>query len=665
MSNLSKKKPAVLGSTRFQGGGLLSTDFGLSGWPIVLLRAALIAGVGVWIYWPALYGDWIWDDVMYFSQNPLLNDPARLWKAWFQPGSFIEYYPIEQTVQWAQWRLWGDDTIGYHLTNVCLHLLSAFLVWRVLSKFGLRLAWVGGLIFAIHPMMVESVAWISELKNTLSLPPFLLAMCAWIDYEERKQPRDYFLALALFLVAMLCKISAAPFPAVILLYAWWKRGRIGWRDGLACAPFFVIAVMLSLISTWSGAWYLQSQAEVVGVAGIGGFFSQLALAGQALSFYFAKCFWPVGPLPIYPQWKIDPASPVQYLPWLVLAGVVYLLWMRRQTWGRHVLLGLGFFILTLAPFLGFIPISYMNFTWVMDHFLYVPIIGWIGIVVAGIERVDARLATSVHPLSTGILTAIMALLAFESHWYAAAFTNDETFWTYTIDRNPESWFAQNNLGVALVADGLYPEAISHYQEVLRLKPSYCDGHYNLGVALQKVGRADEAQEQYRQALKLNPVDGKIYINLADCLVRAGKTTEAIEKDEQAVKLLPNFAPLRYNLGSLFLQTGNVQAAIEQLKVAVKLDPRLAPAHENLGGALAQSGNVAAAIEQFQAAIEIDPDYVIARDNLGLALAQTGRVAEAIEQFQKALQINPNDEKARASLEGLRTRETPPDTAIKH
>ena len=127
---------------------------------------------------------------MYLSQNPLLHDPARLWKAWFQPGSFIEYYPLEQTVQWVQWQLWGNDTFGYHLTNVCLHLLGAFLVWRLLSKFGLRLAWLGGLIFAIHPMMVESVAWISELKNTLSLPPFLLAMCAWIDYEERGRKQD-------------------------------------------------------------------------------------------------------------------------------------------------------------------------------------------------------------------------------------------------------------------------------------------------------------------------------------------------------------------------------------------------------------------------------------------------------------------------------------------
>ncbi len=619
MAKRLNKKRTVVPEVEARDEGILSAEFVLPGWKLALLHAAIIIVAGVWIYWPALYGDWIWDDVMYFSQNPLLNDPARLWKAWFQPGSFIEYYPIEQTVQWAQWRLWGDDTIGYHLTNVCLHLLSAFLVWRVLSKFGLRLAWVGGLIFAIHPMMVESVAWISEFKNTLSLPPFLLAMCAWIDYEERKQPRDYFLALALFLVAMLCKISAAPFPAVILLYAWWKRGRIGWRDGLACAPFLLISVVLGLLTSWSGAWYMHSQWRTPAVVEIGGFFFRLALAGQALSFYFAKCFWPVGPLPIYPMWKVDPASPIQFLPWLVLAGVVYWLWRRRESWGRHVLLGLGFFILTLAPFLGFIPISYMSFTWVMDHFLYVPIIGLIGIVVAGIERVDARLARSVHPLSTGILTAIMALLAFESHWYAAAFTGEETFWTYTIDRNPEAWLAYDNFGKILLAAGEAEQAKEHFETVIRLKPELAEPYDNLANAYMQLGRIPEALEGYNQSLKRNPYASETH----------------------------------NNLGIVLAQTGHISEALAHFERALRRHPLYAEAHNNMGNALLLAGRTSEAIEHYRIAIQIDPSYADARDDLGLALAQTGHVPEAMEQFQRALQIDPNDDKARENLAKLR------------
>jgi Tfp pilus assembly protein PilF len=601
-------------------GAILTTEYTLSEWKLILIHAAVIVAAGLWIYRPALHGDWIWDDTLYLSQNPLLNDPARLWKAWFQPGSFIEYYPIEQTVQWAQWQLWGNDTLGYHLTNLCLHLLSAFLVWRLLAKFGLQFAWLGGLIFALHPMMVESVAWISEFKNTLSLPPLLLAMCAWIDYEERGRRADYLRALAFFLVAMLCKIGAAPFPVILLLYAWWKRGRVGWRDLLASEPFFVVSVTLGLITAWSGSWYMQGQLKNPAVVDIGGFLFRLALAGQTLSFYFTKCFWPLGPLPIYPQWKIDPSSPLQFLPWLVLACLACWLWRKRQGWGRHALLGLGFFVLMLGPFLGFIPISYLSFTWVMDHFLYVPIIGLIGIVVAGIECLDARLATAVHPFSTGLLTVILGLLAFESHWYASAFTSEETFWTYTTDHNPGAWLAHNNLGKVLLLDGEPEQAREHFETVIRLKPDLGEPYGNLATALAQLGRIPEATEAFRQALKRDP-----------------------------------YSPEANNgLGILLAQTGHTPEAIGHFQMALHRHPFYADAHLNLGNTLLQAGRPAEAIEQFQAAIQINPSYGPAYDNLGIAFAQAGRIPEAVEQFQKALEINPGDDKARESLAKLQT-----------
>jgi protein O-mannosyl-transferase len=618
MARRSNKRRNIIPEHPIRDEGILTTEYTLSEWKLVLIHAAIIIAAGLWIYSPAFHGDWIWDDAMYISQNPLLNDPARLWKAWFQPGSFIEYYPITETVQWVQWQLWGKDTFGYHLTNVCLHLLSAFLIWQLLGKFGLRLAWLGGLIFVIHPMMVESVAWISELKNTLSLPPFLLATCAYLDYEERGRRADYLRALAFFLVAMFCKIGLAPFPMVILLYAWWKRGRIGWRDLLASAPFFVISVVLGLITWWSSIWYMQGQLKNPAVVDIGGFFPRLALAGQTLSFYFTKCFWPVGPLPIYPQWKIDPSLPVQFLPWIVLAGVVYGLWLRRQSWGRHVLLGLGFFILTMGPFLGFSSISYMSFTWVMDHFLYVPIIGIIGIVVAGIERVDAQLATSVHPFSTGILTVIMGLLAFESHWYAAAFTGDETFWTYTIDRNPEAWLAHNDLGKILLQAGESEQARQHFETVIRLKPELGEPYSNLGVALVQLGRIPEAIEAFNQSLKRDP-----------------------------------YSPETNNdLGIILAQTGHTDEALAHFQQALHKHPLYADAHNNMGNTLLLTGHTTEAIKQFRTVLEIDPSNISAHDNLGLALSQTGQIPEAMEQFKKALEINPNDAKARDSVARL-------------
>ena len=210
-----KKSPPETGQLKAGDAKEISSVKSLGVTRATLLQALVIAAAVLWIYWPARHGDWLWDDEVNITDNAITQSATGLWSIWFEPGSQFDYYPIKMSAQWLQWHLWGMETLGYHLSNVFLHIMGALLVWRLLSKFGLRLAWLGGLIFAIHPVQVESVAWISEFKNTLSLPPFLLAMCAWIDYDDRRKAKDYFLALVLFLVAMLCKLSVVLFPLVI------------------------------------------------------------------------------------------------------------------------------------------------------------------------------------------------------------------------------------------------------------------------------------------------------------------------------------------------------------------------------------------------------------------------------------------------------------------
>ncbi|MEJ0000883.1 MAG: glycosyltransferase family 39 protein [Verrucomicrobiota bacterium] len=357
-----------------------------------------------------------------------------------------------------QWHFWHLDTLGYHLTNVVLHVVSALLVWRLLAQFHLRYAWLGGLLFAVHPVVVESVAWISELKNTLSLPPFLLAMSCWIDFEERGRRRDYLLALALFTVAMLCKISMALFPLVMLLYAWWRRGRVGGRDLARAAPFFAVSLALGMLTVLAGAWHREAQLLSPAGPDIGGPLLRVALAGQALAFYFAKAVWPAGLVPIYPQWPVHAGSPLAYLPWLVLAAVLAWLWTRRAGWGRHALLGLGFFVINLLPFLGFQPVSFMGFTWVMDHFLYLPLIGLIGLAVAALGQIEDGLAPAGRRVLAVLVALIFAVLALESSAYAAVFAGPDVLWSYTLARNPHSWLAHNNLGNACFATGRLPDA---------------------------------------------------------------------------------------------------------------------------------------------------------------------------------------------------------------
>ncbi len=235
-----------------------------------LLGIVIFTLLGFLIYSPSLLGDWLWDDEADISHNLITQSPNGLWSIWFQPGTQVDYYPIKASVQWIQWHLWRNDMLGYHLTNVVLHIVNALLVWRLFNRLNLRLAWLGGLIFLIHPANVESVAWIAELKNTLSMTPFLLAMTAYIDYEESHRARDYWLALGLFLAAMLTKTSMVMFPVVILLYVWWKRGRIRGSDLWHSAPFFAVSLLLGLVTVEVGHWYDIIHAQVSNPVLIGG-----------------------------------------------------------------------------------------------------------------------------------------------------------------------------------------------------------------------------------------------------------------------------------------------------------------------------------------------------------------------------------------------------------
>jgi Tfp pilus assembly protein PilF len=620
MASRANQRDKTSRASRSSGQENLSGELMLPGWRLMLLRAAIIVTAGLWIYSPAFHGDWLWDDTTYISENPLLKDPERLWKAWFQPGSFIEYYPLEQTVQWLQWQLWGNDTFGYHLTNDLLHITNALLVWRLLSKFGLRMAWLGGLIFAVHPIMVESVAWISELKNTLSLAPMLLAMCAWMDYDQNKRTPDYLWALGYFLMAMFCKISVAMFPFVILLYAWWKRERIGWSDLKAAMPFFIIALILGATSLESTAWFMQQRLESIVAVPIGGFFSHLALDGLTVSFYLFKCLWPVDLMPLYPQWKIDPPSLWQFLPWPVFICLFAWLWSQRRGMGRHIILGFGFFFINVAPLVG---AAYSSYSWAMDHLVYLPIIGLIGLVTAGVEQIYHRSAPTTHAYVTGLITLVVALLAFHAHWYVPAFTGDEVLWNYELDQNPQAWPAHNNLGKILLQAGEGDLAREQFEAVIRLQPAMAAPYNNLGSALALLGRTPDAEQAFVQALKRDP----------------------------------NSPEANNNIGIVLAQTGHLPEAMLHFEQALYRHPLYAEAHSNLGNTLLQMGRIPDAIVQFEAAIQINPDYVAAYDNLGLALAQSGQIPRAVEQFQKALALDADDAKARDELTSLQSRQS--------
>ena len=587
---------------------------------LLSLQAAAIILAGTWVYAPALQGDWLWDDVVEVSRNPVLREPAgALTRIWFAPEG-ADYLPLKTTVQWAEWHLWGDNRVGYHVASLALHLLSALLFWRLLRRLfalgggpqGELGPWLGGLIFAIHPLAVESVAWITELKNTLSLPPLLLAMIYYVTFDAEPsgpaRPRRHLLpALAWFLAAMLCKSSAVMFPVVLLLYGWWRRGRLGRADLRASAPFFAVSLGLGLVTLWFQHHRAISGADL----SIGGWPSRVAGAGLAIVFYLGKFLWPAGLLPTYPRWHLTPPSPAQFLPWIAMAAALGWLWPRRDRgkspgWKRTVLFGLGCFGANLAPVLGFVPMAYLRISWVGDHLVYLPMLGLIGLAAAGAAGAAERVRRRPGWEASGavLIAGLSALLAFAGHRYAAFFRNEEALWSYTLQGNPDSWTAHDNLGIALRDSGRTAEAIVQYEEALRIRPEEAEVHNNLGVALRDAGRADEAIAQYREALRIQP--------------------EYAEADN--------------NLGNALTATGRAAEAIACYREALRLNPGYAKARNNLGSALQRLGQIPEAIIQFEEAVRLAPDDPIAHTNLGVALRDTGRTAEAVAQFEEAARL---------------------------
>ncbi|HUB68644.1 MAG TPA: tetratricopeptide repeat protein, partial [Candidatus Methylacidiphilales bacterium] len=388
-------------------------------------------------------------------------------------------------------------------------------------------------------------------------------------------------------------------------------------DLKASLPFFIISLTLGMATQLAGEWFAARYPHPPQEVPIGGLWSRIALGGLSASFYFSKFFWPWAPSPMYLQWKVDPPAPWQFLPWPVLGGVIYCCWKKRESWGRHVLLGLGYFFLFLAPFLGFHEISYMMFTWVMDHFLYIPMIGLIGLIVAGLDGVARQLPQAFRLWGAGAVAIVLSLLALETHTYAGIYASQETLNAYAIRLNPDTKLARNNLGRALLKRGSDAEAIKQFEETLRLDPGYADAHFNLGTAFMDTNQLPQAQAQFEETIRLDPTYADAYDNLGAVLLQMGHADEATKCFQQAIALADYAQP-----------------------------------HNDLGNALVQAGRLEQGIAEYQKALALNPDVAQVHDNLGLAFIQEKRLPEAVQQFEMAAAINPHDDLAHAALEKL-------------
>jgi Flp pilus assembly protein TadD len=583
-----------------------------------LLGAAIVLA-GLIAFWPTLGAGFVWDDSHEITLNAALRDPDGWWKFWIAPPT-DDYFPLKFTLHWLMWHVWQDSAAGYHLANVALHLWGALLVWRLLRRLGSPGAWLAALLFAVHPIVVESVAWVSEIKNTASLPPLLLAAIAYLDFDAQGRPRDYMRALLWFLAAMLIKTSVVMFPAVLLLHAWWKRGRIARRDVVASAAFFAASFALGLVTLW----FQQTRAIRHEILPMGGLDAQLARAGLAIVFYLWKSLVPVGLVPIYPRWAVDPPTLAQWLPWPALAALFGVCWMKRATWGRHALLGLGFFVINLFPVLGFLPMSYMRFSWVADHFVYLPLVGLVALAAAGLARLAAHVAAGPQRIVRSAIAALGCAFVGGAFAYSRVFHDEIALWSYTIAHNPANWQAEDNLGLALTRAGRNEAAIAHFERALQLNPDCDDAHYNLANVLIALGRRDEAATHYEATLRLKPASMDAHVNLGNILLESGRAEEAIRHFQLAVQLQPNSAQAHGNLGNAFARLGRLSDAIAEHEKAVQFQPENGLAHYNFGTALFQAGRYREAAEQFEEAVRLMPESPDARHNLEVTRRKLGQ-----------------------------------------
>ncbi len=632
-------------------GNLRSTKF--SKW---LLGGLLFAMVLV-AYVPAMRGGFVWDDNYYVTNNPTLTSLAGLRRIWIEPQSAPQYYPLVFTSFWIQYHIWALQPFAYHFVNVLLHTLNALLVWLILLRLRVPGAWMAAAIFALHPVHLESVAWITERKNVLSGFFFLSALLVYLRFSlsgsnlvnDSSSPNGktatpamdsrhiglYLLAMFLFLCALLSKSVTCTLPAIILLLLWWKRDRISWHDIWPLVPLFILGAVLATTTTWMEKHHVGAQGQEWAFSII----DRCLIAGRALWFYAGKLVFPYRLSFIYPRWQIDSGCWWQYLFPASAMAVIVLLWLLRKRIGKAPLVAVLAFSGVLLPALGFINFYPMRFSFVADHFQYLASIGLIALF-AGLP------SKTIGSVINIVILVILGVLVWQGgHKYKDL----ETLWRDTISKNPGCWMAHNNLGLVLEDQGERAEAISHYQEALRIRPNYEEAHYNLGLSLERQGHIAEAIGQYREALRVRPTFEAAHNNLGLALERQGKVNLAISHYYMALRINPNFEEAHNNLGLALVKIGRLDDAIRHFHEALRINPDSIGVHNNLGLALRKQGKIADAIGQYREVLRIDPGSVEARGNLGLCLAQQGRLTEAIRQYLKALQIRPDSAEIHINL----------------
>jgi tetratricopeptide (TPR) repeat protein len=662
------------------------------------------------VYLPVWRAGFIWDDDDHLTENPCIIGPLGLKEIWTTSEANIS--PLTRTMFWLEHAVWGLAPLPYHLVNVLLHAAVGIVLWRLLRLMEIPGAWWGAALWALHPVEVESVAWISEMKNTESALFFLLSILFFLRWLGARGNWNYGLMFLFASLSIACKTTTVILPVILCLAAWWTERRWRWRNLALVAPVLVLSAAGVGLSMWIQNmqldWYAMPARtwpqRVIG-------------AGDAVWFYLGKIVWPHPLVTIYPPFRIDPDRWIAYLPALGLVGLGLIFWLKRGSWGRPWFFALAYFLAALLSVIGLVNSPIFDYSLVFDHFQYLASMGPLALAGAGLARLGTTSFQAGRWLQPAVGSGLLLILGFLSWQRTWAYESEETLWSDTLAKNPDCWVGLNNLGLSLEKQGLLDQAIADYEKAVAIKPNFIEGyndlgtaliqkgqwaqaerefhaalaikpdfvatHLDLGYVLLKEGRLDEATVEFKKALAIDPTMAQAHYNLGLVLARQGRKDEASAEYQAAQKLNPNYPEACNSLGILFFQDGEYEPAMAQFEHALSLNPNffearsnlattlakagrtdeaigqyrkilalnpnLPQAHYNLGGTLLQSGRVEEAIGEFQAALNLAPNFAEAHNNLGIALIQAGRPGEAVIEFQEALRINPSYAQAQAGL----------------
>lgn len=608
-------------------------------------KAGFIILLTLLVYIPIVQGGFIWDDDLHLTEN-LLTKEDGLYRSWFT-GDQPNYWPVTWTVLWAGWQLWGSNPLGYHVINVFLHAAISLLVWRNLFWLRIPGAWLAALVFAVHPVNVQTAAWVTQAKNLLATFFYLLAVLSYLRFEDERTKLWYFSSLLSFIVAALSKTSVVMLPFVLTLCTWWQRGKISREEIIRILPFFAIGGALGINEI-----FFQYSAIGEDIVRSDGFLSRFASAGWVVWFYLYKAIIPLNLNFIYPRWVIDSSSVISYLPAFIVIGLFVVLWYHRNNWGKACLFGLGYFVINLFPVMGFFDINFMRFSLVADHWQYTSMIGIIALFVGTAVYLWNRWQGRPQKWGVAIAVCLIGFLSMLTWVRCNIYSNPEALYRDTVEKNPKAWLANANLGNTLTGQGKYEEAVKHYYAALRIEPNHPWILGALGNALAGQKRFDEAIGHFVEALRLDPDFAKAHHahnDLALALSETGRSEEAKHHFGKAIEIMPDFAEAHANLGRLLAKSGQLSEAVGCFGKAIDSAPDFAEAHYNLGIALALLGRDSEAEKAFSEAVRLKPDFAEGHLNLGCLYARHGQFGEAIRHFSEALRIRPDFAEAKRLL----------------